>query len=184
VEVVFYRGAEKKTTQMIFSKRPLPEVPPAPAQLAEEVGRRYAAIEARLDQLLANVSEAEAAFKPAPNEWSVNEILAHLIQGERNWHLNLTDMVGGQESYYDDWGGNIQAGIEATTAAYPTMARLIAELKCHQLETRTILARLPAEFVARKSSYWRMGTQALQAPFHFDIHLEQMQAALEAARKA
>ena len=184
VEVLFYRGAEKKTTQMTFSKRPLPEVPAAPAQLAEEVGRHNAEMMVRLEEFLAGISEAEASFNPAPTEWSIKGVLAHLVQGERAWQQALADMIGGHEPYYDDFGGNLQAWIDATLAAYPTVAELVAEMKRHQLETRLILANLPAECIARKSTYWRVGTQALQAPFHFDIHLEQMQAALEAARKA
>ncbi len=184
VELVFYRGAEKRTTHMVFSPRPVPEVPPTPALLAAEFEQRCIATRDRLDQFLAGVSEDQASFKPAPGEWSIKEVLAHLIQGERVWQHLLSDMIGGYESHYDDWGGNLQAWIEATVVAYPALDDLVGELKRLRIETRTLLERLPADFTARKSTYWRLGTQVLQLPYHDDIHLEQMQAALEAARKA
>jgi len=184
VELVFYRRTAKKTTHMVFSPRPVPEVPPTPALLAAEFEQRCTATRHRLDQFLAEVSEAEADFKPAPGEWSIKEVLAHLVQGERVWQHLLSDMIGGHESHYDDWAGNLQIWIEATVAAYPTLPDLVGELKRLRVETRALLERLPEAFTARKSTYWRLATQVLQLPYHDDIHLEQMQAALEAARAA
>ena len=37
VEVAFYRGSERRTTEMMLSRRPIPAVPTAPGELAEAV---------------------------------------------------------------------------------------------------------------------------------------------------
>jgi len=183
IEVVLYRGPEKKTLGMELSRRPIPEIPAAAKEFAETVRKRYAELEAELDKFFTGVSEEEASYKPAPDEWSVKENLAHLIQGERGTQSFLADLTSGQERYADDYGDNVHAYVEATVATYPTLKALIQELKRSDAETVEFIARLPAEFVARKGSYWRVAYYLLDSPFHFHEHVAQMTAALDAARK-
>ena len=97
VEVVFYRGPEKKTVIMELSKRPVPEIPWQPAELARQVRAKYDESLAALEQCFQGVTEAEADHEPAAGEWSAKQTLAHLIQTERNWIANLDDVVGGYE---------------------------------------------------------------------------------------
>ena len=183
IEVVFYRGREKKTLTMELSRRPIPEIPSSAKGLADALRKRYAELEAELDKFFTGVTEEEASFKPAPDEWSLKENLAHLIQGERGTQSYITELVTGHERYADDFGDNVHAYVEATVATYPTLKSLIQELKRSDAETVEFIARLPAEFVARKGSYWRTAFNLLDSPFHFHEHIAQMTAALDAARK-
>ena len=91
--------------------------------------------------------------------------------------------VSGFERFADDYGGNVDEILEATAAAYPTVTAMADEYKLNMAETLHFVAHLPDEFLARKGEYWRLAYGLLQDPFHFDSHLEQMQAALESARK-
>ena len=53
-------------------------------------------------------------------------------------------------------------------------------------EIVALIANLPDEFIARKGSYWRLGYNILEPfgnPYHLKSHMDQMQAALDAARK-
>jgi uncharacterized protein YndB with AHSA1/START domain len=183
IEVEFYRGEEKKSVTMELSGRPIPEIPSSANALSEEVGKGYAETEVQLDEFFSGVTEEEASFKPEPGEWSAKETMVHMIQGERGWHTFITNIVGGHEPHYDDFGGNVQAVIDGTLAVYPTLNDLIAEWKRSNKETVEMIARLPDEFLARKGSYWRLAYNCLQSPFHFHSHLDQMRAAVEAARK-
>jgi hypothetical protein len=183
VEVVFYRGGEKKKLDMKLSGRPLPEIIWEPQALAEEARKEYSQIETELERLFGGVSEEQAAFRPALGEWSAKDILAHLIHSERGWQQWVGEMIGGHQPFYDDWGGNIQARNAATLAAYPTLAELIADLKRLHHESTALLANLPADFVARKGTYWSLAYGVLEEPYHFYTHLEQMRAAIEAAPK-
>lgn len=183
VKVVFYRGPEKKTTQMTLSPRPLAPVPPTPPELAEAVRKIYAEMDAELEKVFAGVTEAQAAHKSAPAEWSAKETLAHLIAGERDNQHWIGDLVGGHEWWYDDWGGNVYPRIVGTTAVYPTLAAVLEELKRNEAEVVAALTALPPEFVARKGSYWRLGHSLLQLASHTQEHLEQIKAALEAGQK-
>jgi hypothetical protein len=51
-------------------------------------------------------------------------------------------------------------------------------------ETVQILIHLPNEFMARKGSYWRLAYNFLEQPYHFYLHLDQMKATIEEARKS
>jgi uncharacterized protein YndB with AHSA1/START domain len=183
VEVLFYRGGEKKTTQMELSRRPLPEIPDSAEALADQLGNLYAKQDAALKEIFKGASEAEASGQPSPGEWSAKENLAHLIHSERGWHTWISDLANGQEAHYDDYGTNQQARIDGTVAAYPTAADLLAELKRNCTETVVMVSKLPEDFMARKGSFWRLAYNLLQTPYHFDEHCQAMRVALAAAKR-
>ena len=183
VAVTFYRGAEKKTTTVELSSRPLPETPPTAEAFAETARKMYADMDAELAGCLEGVSEAEASHQPAPGEWSAKETLAHLIIGERETHAWITDLIVGDERWSDANPTNVPVRIAAATAVFSTLPSLVEELKRHEAETAAMLAALPPEFIAHKGSYWRLAHNLLQAPDHFGIHIGQIRAAIQAARK-
>jgi uncharacterized protein YndB with AHSA1/START domain len=183
VELVFYRGGEQQRVNMTLAKRPLPEIPWTAEALAARISQRNQETIEQLEQLLRAVSEAEASFKPAPDEWSIKQVLAHLLQGERFFQSYLLELVGGQERWSDDYGGNEEVMIQGTLAIYPSLKELLAEIK-RALQATTVMAgALPNEFLEkRKGSYWRVAYNCLQPDYHLQDHLQQMQACLEAAR--
>lgn len=183
VEVVYYRGAEKQSVMMTLSGRPIPEIPPTAQELADAMGRIYKQIESKLDDFLLGVNEEEASFNPGDSGWGVNRNLAHFVQSERFYQQYIGELIGGYERYADDWGGNITELIDATISVFPTVPELFDEYKRHMAETLHILANLPDEFVDRKGSYWGLAYNRLQESFHFDGHLEMMQAALDEVRQ-
>jgi len=182
VDVVFYRGPEKHTVEMTLSGRPIPEIPETAQALAEAARERHAEIESELEEFFEDVGDAEAGFKPSSDAWSAKETLAHLIHNERGWQSWVSDLIGGHEPWYEDWGGNPHARVVATVTAYPTVEALQEELKRHHAETAALIANLPSEFIDRKGSYWRLAYNLLEAPYHHRTHLQQMQEAVDAAR--
>lgn len=182
VPVVFYRGAEKKTLQMKLSARPLPEIPPTPQALAEVARPLYAETDAALTKCFEGATEEAAERRPLAGEWNAKEILAHLILGERGQRDFIADLAAGEERWYDGLGGNIPAPMSALLAIFPTVPELLQELRRTEAEIVALLAALPPEFAARKSSYWRLGVVVPQATLHIHEHLGQLKAALEAAQ--
>jgi uncharacterized protein YndB with AHSA1/START domain len=183
VEVVFYRGPEKKTVQMELSRRPMVEVP---FDIPELVKRARAVYEPALKDLEAcfeGVSNAQALAKPAPGEWSALEVVAHIVQGERANRFFFDDIVNGYERIVDGFGGNLQAHIDATVKVYPTASAMLAELRRSVEETLAYAAALPPEFVEDKGAFYRLGSGLVQADSHLRTHIEQIQAALAAAGK-
>jgi uncharacterized protein YndB with AHSA1/START domain len=182
VQVVFYRGTQKKTVTMELTKRPVPDITWNPVELAKQVRLKYDDALGRLEACFKDVSEAEADREPAPGEWSAKQTLAHLIQSERGWIANLDDSVGGYERLADDWGGNLPAHVNATVKAYGTVRGLLDELKRLSVEMVAFLAALPNSFVERKASYFLTAAQMLELESHTISHTDQINAASAAAR--
>jgi uncharacterized protein YndB with AHSA1/START domain len=181
VPVEFYRGGEKMTATMELSRRPLPEVPPSAERLAEQVRLIYAELDAELDRVFDGVTEAEASRRPAADEWSAKEHLAHLLANERYTHQWIAGLITAQES--EATPDNVTALYQAMASVY-SAAEMAQAMKQAEAETVAMLAALPPEFVARKGSYWRLGYNLLQDPTHSHDHFAQMRAAIEAARNA
>ena len=182
IEVVFYRAAEKMNTMMELSRRPIPDIPDSTAELAKQVEQRYKDRQVKIESFFEGVTDEEASFKISPPDWSAKEVMAHLIQGERYYQFYISEVVGGQESWADDYGGNVQASIDATLTAYPTIRELIEAFRLSLIETAALLAKLPPEFAQQKASYWRIAYGVLQDPYHDNAHLLQMQESIDAAR--
>ncbi len=185
IPVVFFRGEDKKQVEMELSGRPLPEIPKTAGGLARAVEKKYEEMGSTLAGFFAEVTEEEATHKPSPEVWSAKENLAHLIHGERGWHTQIDEEVGGYRAHYDDYGGNLDARVQATLAVYPTSQDMLAEFKRSCAETVAILARLPDEFLEeRKGAYWSLAYNLLESQYHFEGHLEQMRAAVQDARNS
>jgi uncharacterized protein YndB with AHSA1/START domain len=183
VEVGFYRGSEYKTVKMELSKRPIPEIPPDPIQLAEADEKKFDEAFAELEKLLEGISEEEASFKPGPDEWSAKETIAHLIIGEREFNGWINDYISDQVRWSDDWGGNLHERVRAVVAAFPTTAELLEQLRRLGAENRTFISYLPASAVENQSSYRSIGTFILESPNHIREHFEQIQKTIEKERK-
>jgi uncharacterized protein YndB with AHSA1/START domain len=182
IEVGFYRGGEKKKAMMQLSPRPVPDPLADGAALAEHIRTENQASLSALEETFAGVTEAEAGFRPAEGEWSAKEILAHLILGERDTTQSIADIVGQRESWYDDFSGNSHPRTSAVVAVYSTVRDLLDELRRSMTETAAMIALLPASITAQKSIWWRVNFNFLQGPFHTMQHIEQMKAAIAAAR--
>jgi len=183
VEVAFYRGAEKKSVKMTLSGRPIPVIPTSSTELAKQIEPIYQQYEKEIEAVLNTASEEECSHKSSPSDWSANEVLAHLIHSELGWQNYASEIIGGHEGAYDGFGGNIQARIDGTTAAFPTKGLLLNELKAHDAESLAMLAHIPLEFLSHKGKFWKIVYQANQNSYHLQSHLEQIRAAIQSARK-
>jgi uncharacterized protein YndB with AHSA1/START domain/uncharacterized damage-inducible protein DinB len=184
VEVVFYRGPEKKTLTMELTKRPIPQIPWEAAGLSIAARAKYDEGLAALEKTFDGVSEAEAEHEPAPGEWSAKQVLGHLIQTERHWLENLDDVIGGYPRLSDDWGGNSTPHARATATAYKTTRGLLDEMKRLSDEMVAYVNAFPPEFVARKASYFQAANMLLDGSLpHILSHIDQIQAAIAASKK-
>jgi hypothetical protein len=182
VEVIFYRGPEKKTVTMELSQRPMPEVPSDPAELAKQARVLYEPALEEVEKCFEGVSDARAMRRPDANEWSALEIVAHLIHGERNNQFFLTGLIDGNEFVSDGFGSNVTAQVEATVKAFPSIALMLEELRRAVEETLAYVSFIPADFAANKGSYYRFGSGLLQPNFHITGHVQQIKDALAGAK--
>jgi len=183
IDVVIYRGPEKKTITMELSKRPMPDVPFDPETLVKSARELYEDALAEVEKCFEGVTDDEAMARPDAQEWSALEIVAHLIHGERSNQIFLTDLIDGYERVADGFGSNINAQVQATVAANPSVALMLDALRRTVEETLAYASYLPEEFVANKGSYYRFGFGLLQPNFHLTAHAGQIRDAIAAARK-
>ena len=151
-------------------------------ELAAAAEKMYAAFGAELKQMLEGVSEAESQYREGADEWSVQHTLAHLITVERaslNWVAMLLDGLEDENIY----PGNDLSHLEATARTYGSMRALLEELERNHAEVVKLLANLPDEFVAHKSTFWRAGYGILAMDTHSRDHLNQARLALKKAKK-
>ena len=181
IEVSYYRGPEKKTITMELSRRPLPEVPFDPAALARRARELVEPTLAELEKCFEGFTDEQAMQRPDPKEWSALEVVAHLIHNERFNSIFLANLMDGNEPSYDGAGSNINAQIESTVRANPSIRQMLDLLRRTVDEVLHYTELIPEEFVANKASYYRFGSVLVQPNFHLGGHTQQIKDALAAA---
>jgi uncharacterized protein YndB with AHSA1/START domain/uncharacterized damage-inducible protein DinB len=184
IPVTFYRGREKMTLPMELSRRPIAQTTLDPAELAKKVAEQHAEFKRELDEVFAQVNEEQAGFRPTPDGWSAKDTLAHLIEVEAHNLDLIQEVMQDIEREFADEGGNVRERLEAMQVSAPTVAALRAELENRQQETVHFMQHAD-KLKRRKGVMWRFSINWLETPLgHERGHVEQMKAAIEAARAA
>jgi hypothetical protein len=182
IPVTFYRGPEKHSVQMTLSGRPLASFSLEPASIAGQVRSLHQEIFEEVRAVFDGVTEAEAGFVAAPQEWSAKEALCHLIEAEVGAAQSIADMIFDAEREFAEEGGNVRERLQAMLAVTPNLPELLARYQAAQREVAETLKRAE-KLKRRKGALWRVGQNFLQFPgSHERSHIVQMKAAIEAAR--
>ena len=181
IDVVFYRGAEKKSVAMELSKRPMPEVPASPVELARQARALYEPALDELEKCFEGFTDEQAMHRPGATEWSALEVMAHLVFNERYNITLLNSLIDGYEPVTDGFGGNINAQVQAMVKANPSIRMMMDELRRTVEELLAFVELAPVEFPANKGSYHRFGSGLLQLNFHLSGHNQQIRDALASA---
>jgi len=174
VKVDYYRGGEKRSATMTLSPRIMVDVPAGAKDLAVRLREVYEEMESQLDEALAGVSEAVASMAAPDGGWSVKEILAHLVLGERDQQYfiaqHLSDDVAANAVLNQD------ARVRALVSTHSTLAEMRAEVSRAYQETVAYVENFPDGFVSRRSSHWALGQGLLQGGYHLQDHFAQIKA--------
>ncbi len=183
IEVGYYRGTDRQKLKMVLRPRPIETIPMTPASLSEMAAQKSSSAWIELVKILESVTEEQASFHPISDEWTIKEIIAHLLHEERDIQATIQQMVFSEEQVADGLAYNLNARVRATVTAYQTLDRLLDAYKRSQDETVALLAELPDEFACMKGSFWRLGLRLLQIYSHAREHENQISLALAAARR-
>ncbi len=184
--VEYYRGPEKKSAPLILSSWPIPDLPASASELADKVRELNAEVLAAIHKQLEGLSEDQANARPAEGEWSVNEILAHLVLARRDYQGWVADMIN--DVPVEDWlmnRSNLPARITALTRRLRTTPALLDELEQAQAETAMMIEAFPESFVKqRKHLYRRAASWEITeiTGHYYDEHQEQLRKTIEAAK--
>ena len=171
VKIEFYRKADKIEAELELSKFPIPELPATAAELAEAARQGFAGVVQGICAVTAGLSEAEADRKPAENEWSIKELVAHFILCERDYQSWAADMLLDHPVNDDiEMRPNLRERITSLVTRFGSLEALLTELEAAFAETVALLASLPEPFVLwRKHLYRRLADWALNVvPGHFN----------------
>lgn len=182
IEVIFYRGSEKKSVTMSLTRRPMVDVPFAPTELARQGRIKLEAALAEVEKCFEGVSETEANARSEIGEWSALETVAHLLHTERSNQFYIVELVDGFVRTADGFGSNNEAQIKATISIYPTARSLLQALHNSIEETLALVNNLPEPFSQDKSSFYQVGTLILQGDFHYYAHISQIKTSIAAVR--
>ena len=105
------------------------------AKVLERVAAGFAALEAFLD----GVTEAEARVRALPGEWSIQEVVDHLVETHRPSHEELRDLLAGRRPP----GEPIPAGLQSRDPLARPWPGLLGELKRLQTEVVDALGAAP-----------------------------------------
>jgi hypothetical protein len=183
VPVVWYRDGERFERELTLSGRPEPYVPPTPSELAEYVGGIYRRMDAELAEILEDVSETEADYRPAEREWNAREILAHVILNERAAQLWIGSRLDGHP--LESWSSNEHGQVKAVVDVYPTLPELQAEIRRTEDQTVAMLRRLPSDIVTHRGVYVNIVTMFGKhgMPVHTRMHYETLRNQVRVARE-
>ena len=183
VTLTYYRKADKITQEVLLSHLAMPRVPGDFVLLAEQIRQEQAKAYQELSEIIAKVKENEGDYRPAPKDWTIKEVIAHLIHSERDHQAWISNFVLNQEPVNDEFFGNLDAKVKATVAVYPTLPELMKALASSLEETVLCIEYLPEEFIKSKSLMWRLTFMGTQLTLHTRSHFDQILENLKQARQ-
>ncbi len=181
VDVERVRGQERETVPVTLGARPQPDLPDSPQALGDRLAQRQRDVNEALRAAIENVSDQEAAISPEEGAWSVREVLAHLSESERSFHVFMSNFaVNG----YLDGGAlyphQIPGRLEAILVVTPTLRGLLDRFLADEAETEAFVRRLPESALAYKPRFRNIALQVLGLPDHVEQHVEQIRQTLQA----
>jgi uncharacterized protein YndB with AHSA1/START domain len=176
VEVTFWRAGEQRMLPVTLKGRERPALPETPAALREMVHRTTAEMVTALQAALEGVDEPMAAQAPAPGEWSIKQVLAHLLVGER---------------FSQDWMSRVacdDALVDWPERADGLLQRVVAKAEVEELARELFDSlRMTAALVdaaldddPTPAVFHQMAAQTHFMPTHIGEHVAQIRAAKEA----
>ncbi len=139
-----------------------------------------------LRSLLAGVTEEEAAWRPAPDRWSISEVLAHLCHVEEHvFSVRIPEMLTENNPTLDGYDPNTHA----SSGAYQgrTVAAALDELQQRRTANLLLLESAPAESLKRTAVHGVLGQITLlqhmnEWAIHDLGHVKQITELLRAVR--
>lgn len=180
IDVRFLRAGEAQTAAVTTRPPVRPDFPSDVVGLRDYLGSTYAAMISDLRGLLSSATEAEAEHKPDADDWSIKEVMAHLILGEKFGQDWMSREIADAPPM--SWPIGVEPLRMPIVAALP-LTVLLDRFETEISETRGFcLAALDGELTPPIRQ--ALGGSAHFSRMHFDEHMAQIKSNLESARSA
>jgi hypothetical protein len=114
---------------------------------AHQIHERVAAAFAAMEVVLDGVSEEEARGRPLPDEWSVQEVVDHLVETHRPSLDELRELLSNRRPA----GGPIPAGLQSADPMRRRYGDLMHALRAVHTEVLGVLAAAPDEMTEARA---------------------------------
>src|SRR5262249_27115812 len=131
IEHMTLRPEQIQAKEYFHQKRTLPSA----AEIRERGGAAFAALETLLDE----VTGDEARARPLPGEWTIQEVVDHLIETHRPSLDELEDLLNNRRPM----GGPIPASLQSADPMALVFEKLLDDLKALHVEILAALSAAP-----------------------------------------
>lgn len=182
VTVEFTRGGTVHSTEMTLAKRTLPNVATTPDGLAQSIRKTHAEVDLALTELIKDVPEEVLKAEPADSEWSVYEILSHLLFSERYLYTWMWAMASGDDAV--PWNDNNILQRAPLLALYPTTQEMLEELRRAQAGLVALAQAIPPAVVENRALFAQMAGVFGGFDQHAHTHIDQIRQTLSTVAPA
>ena len=148
------------------------------AQIHERVGAAFAALEAFLD----GVSDQEARARALAGEWTIQEVVDHLVETHRPSVVELRDLLGNRPPA----GGPIPASLQSADPMARRFKDLLGDLRAMHAEALGVLSAAPDRMTDARAPIIMVvnvtESDGREAPFHWIEELDWKAYAVTAFR--
>jgi hypothetical protein len=178
VTVALWRDGAQQTLPVTLGARERPAAPDTPEAVVRAAEEMVADIVGRLRAALDGVRDEEAGARPEPSEWSVKEVLAHLLFSERfsvDWQARIA--VGDP---LPDWPEKADVLQQRALAQLP-LEHLVRRYE-DALNDTVALARTVVADGPSAPAHHELAGHVHFTPEHVDEHIAQIEQTLATVR--
>ena len=114
---------------------------------ASEVHERVAAAFSAFENAVGELTAAQAAARPIAGEWTVHEVVDHLLETNRPSLHELTELLADRRPA----GGPIPAGLQSADPMSRRYGDLVALLKANHADILAVLAKAPDRLTSARA---------------------------------
>lgn len=181
VPVKLYRQGQKQVITVELQGRQMPTLPTSAVEWAAKLREAYGRVDKEMVEAMVGVTEEEAAYRPAPREWSTRQILGHLMALEYDTQTWIASIIEDDE-IPQPLHNNVFERVAAVTDVHGPLPELLEQLRRAERATLNLIESLPDEVMARKADRLILAISLESYEDHTRQHIEEMKSLVAAAR--
>ncbi|HUN23810.1 MAG TPA: PDZ domain-containing protein [Anaerolineales bacterium] len=183
VHLQFVRHLETHETTAILQARTAPQIPPSKEALYAKIKHLNDDSMWLLAEAVDGISEAQARHQPAPNEWSVSQVVAHLILTEWNESDTAVLIARGEAPNESFWVGQDSLRLQSVIDGARNLDGLLQTLRQAHRAKEALILHVPEQILQYRDRWASFCYAISDEVGHNSIHLDQIRACIRIAQR-